>query len=170
MYTGVVAARGDRLQFDQLIAVLRETMEQFPDRRTGQNTHDSMSDVAFSAFSVFFMQSPLFLDFQRQMGRSKGRHNAGSLFGVTEVPSDNHIRSLLDVVPPESLYSVFDEITEQLIGNGITGCVESHHKLGELEQLSLSEWIGKERRTIVYQWIDDVPIRSSEDALLVGWV
>ena len=305
-YTFSVAARGGGLQFDSLVQLLRETMEQFPDRRSGRNTHYSMTDVAFSAFSVFFMQSPSFLDFQRQMGRSKGKHNAASLFGVAEVPSDNHIRSLLDEVPPERLYGVFDAVVARLIDTGtldefrcigndllltldgteyyrsenihcrschithhnsgklsyshmlitpafvkpgrkdvialapefirtsdgaakaeneivaskrwlhrmgerlsplsvtimgddlyaaqpflemvreqelnflcvckpdshkyLAECIESHRKLGELEQLTLSEWTGKERRTSVYEWIEDVPIRSSQDALLVGWV
>ena len=301
-----MTARGGGLQFDKLITLLREKTSEFPDKRTGENTHYSMSDVALSAFSVFFMQSPSFLDFQRQMGRSKGRHNAASLFGVAEVPSDNHIRSLLDEVPPEELHGVFDAVTEVLmknrtldefrsIGNDLlvtldgteyyrsekihcaqchcnhhtngkvsyshmlitpaivkpgrkdvialapefirntdgamkaeneivaskrwlgrmadrlsplsvtimgddlyaaqpflqmvreqemnflcvckpqshkylTECIESHRGLGELEELSLSTWTGKERRTIVYQWIEDVPIRDSADALPVGWV
>lgn len=52
------------------------------------------------------------------MGRATARHNAASLFGVQEVPSDNRIRTMLDAVPPESLYSMFDAVVEQLIENG----------------------------------------------------
>ena len=101
-------ARGDSLQFDELISTLRETVSQFPDKRVGTNTRYLMADFALSAFSVFFMQCPSFLDFQRTIGRSKGLHNAASLFGVTEVPSDNQIRTMLDAVGPESLSGMFD--------------------------------------------------------------
>ena len=78
-----------------------------------------MADIALSAFSVFFMQSPSFLDFQRTMGRTKGRHNAASLFGVQQVPSDNHIRSMLDAVEPESIYPIFDALLDRLGQAGV---------------------------------------------------
>ena len=101
-----------------LISSLRETVSAFPDKRTGKNTQYSITDIALSAFSVFFLQSPSFLDFQRTMGRSKGRHNAASLFGVLKVPSDNQIRSVLDAVPAESLEPMFDSVVDSLIESG----------------------------------------------------
>jgi hypothetical protein len=39
-------------------------VERFPDERTDAETVYSMADAALGAFSVFFMQSPSFLDFQ----------------------------------------------------------------------------------------------------------
>ena len=56
------------------------------------------------AFSVFFTQSPSFLDFQRNLEVSQGCSNAQSLFGMTRTPSDNHIRNLLDPVPPGTVF------------------------------------------------------------------
>ena len=301
-----MAVGGGSLQFDELISSLRETVAQFPDRREGENTRYSMADFSLSAFSVFFMQCPSFLDFQRTIGRSKGRHNAASLFGVAEVPSDNQIRTMLDAVAPESLYGMFDAVVECLIENGtleefrsigndllvtldgteyyrserihcrqchvthhsngkvnykhmlitpaivkagrkdvvvlapefirstdgavkaeneITAAkrwlarmgeylsplsvtimgddlyanqpflslvgeaemnflcvckpdshkylqesIESHRVCGELETHTSSEWTGKEHRTTRYEWIEDVAIRGTEDAMLVGWV
>lgn len=113
-----MADGGDSLQFDRLIVALRDTASAFPDRREGKNTRYDMVDIALSAFSVFFLQSPSFLEFQRTMGRSKGRHNAASLFGVEQVPSDNHIRSVLDAVPAETLYPMFDEVLDRLTDSG----------------------------------------------------
>jgi hypothetical protein len=301
-----VADRGDSLQFDRLIVALRETAAALPDRRTGKNNHYDMVDIALSAFSVFFLQSPSFLEFQRTMGRSKGRHNAASLFGVEQVPSDNQIRSVLDAVPAESLYPMFDEILDRLaatgtlkefrsIGNDVLvtldgteyyrsqrlhcpqchvthhsngtvsykhmlitpaivkagrkdvialapefirssdgtakaeneitaakrwlarhgkrlsplsvtimgddlyacqplltlvreaemnflcvckpqshkylqQCVESLRQSGDTETAQITEWTGKERRTTSYEWIEDVPLRDSADAMRVGWV
>lgn len=77
-----------------------------------------MSDIALSAFAVFFSQSPSFLDFQRQMGRSSGRHNAWTLFGVQDIPSDNHIRAQLDEVDPRHFDRCFEGIVDQLAEDG----------------------------------------------------
>jgi hypothetical protein len=77
-----------------------------------------VEDAALSAFSVFFTQSPSFLDYQRRMQRWRGRNNAQSLFGVHRIPSDNQIRNLLDPVPPETLFPVVAEISEGLYHGG----------------------------------------------------
>lgn len=48
------------------------------------------------------------------MEGSKGKSNAQSLFGVHQMPSDNHIRDLLDPVKPEQVLTVFEEILQVL--------------------------------------------------------
>ena len=96
------------LTFSDVVNQLRTTFETFSDPRTGKNTSYTMTDAGLSAFSVFFMQSPSFLDFQRTMQETQGKNNAHSLFGVFKIPTDNHIRSLLDSVEPTSVYPLFD--------------------------------------------------------------
>jgi hypothetical protein len=96
------------LTFSDVVKQLRTTFETFCDRRTGKNTNYTMTDAGLSAFSVFFMQSPSFLDFQRTMQETQGKNNAQTLFGVFEIPTDNHIRSLLDAVEPTAVYPLFD--------------------------------------------------------------
>ena len=56
---------------------------------------------------MFFTQSPSFLAYQRDMQRREGRNNAHSLFGVERVPSDAHIRNLLDPIDPEHIREPF---------------------------------------------------------------
>ena len=70
-----------------------------------------MADIGMAAFSVFLMQSPSFLSHQRQLceGVGQGRSNCQTLLGMTDIPSDNHIRNMLDFVEPSSLYALFDE-------------------------------------------------------------
>lgn len=109
---------GELLSFERVIAHLRQTAARIPDQRTGTNCHYRIEDVALSAFAMFFSQSPSFLDYQRRMNRRRSQHNAASLFGVAEIPSDNHIRSLLDAVPASSFYPVFDTIFDELAGAG----------------------------------------------------
>ena len=98
---------------------IRATFDGFVDRRRGKNTQYSLSDAALSAFSVFFMQSPSFLDFQRTMQETLGKNNAQTLFGVYRIPCDNHIRSLLDPVAPSSAYPLFHFIFDGLQQAGI---------------------------------------------------
>lgn len=102
-----------------LIARIRTTFREFPDeRRGGNHQRYTVDDAALSAFSVFFTQSPSFLDYQRRMQRRLGRNNAQSLFGVHPIPSDNQIRNLLDPVPPETLFPVVAESGEGLYHGG----------------------------------------------------
>lgn len=100
------------LTFSDVVKQLRTTFETFTDRRTGKNTAYTMTDAGLSAFSVFFMQSPSFLDFQRTMQETQGKNNAQTLFGVFRIPTDNHIRNLLDAVKPEAVYPMFDFIVD----------------------------------------------------------
>jgi len=100
--------------FDSLVAELRKAFSNFPDKRTGTNTRYSMEDVALSAFSLFFTQNPSFLQFQRDMKKAKGQSNAQTFFQIDTIPSDNHIRYLLDEVSPEYMYPVFTYIFDTL--------------------------------------------------------
>jgi hypothetical protein len=94
--------------FTDFLHALRTTMATFPDPRKGKNKHYTVRDAALGAFAVFFTQSPSFLAYQRDMTARKGQSNAHTLFGLTQIPSDNQIRALLDPVPPEVLGAVFD--------------------------------------------------------------
>lgn len=96
--------------FNQLIERWRSVAASLPDRRTGDNCSYTMADLALSAFGVFFTQCPSFLSFQQNMEKAHGRNNARSLFGVTRIPSDNHIRQTLDPVAPSELFGLFDDL------------------------------------------------------------
>lgn len=98
------------LTLSEVAKQLRTTFETFTDRRRGKNTHYKLVDAGLSAFSVFFMQSPSFLEHQRTMQDTQGKDNAQTLFGVHQVPTDNHIRSLLDAVDPAQVYPMFPYI------------------------------------------------------------
>jgi hypothetical protein len=99
---------------EPLLGSLRRCLEGFPDKRRGLNVSYPMVDIGMAAFSVFFMQSPSFLAHQRRFEEGYGRSNCESLFGLSKVPSDNHIRDMLDPASPELLRPVFAEAVEQL--------------------------------------------------------
>ena len=89
-----------RIQFDNLIKSLRTAMSKFPDKRTGKNIHYEIIDAAVGAFSIFFTQSPSFLSHQRLLKSRFGMSNAHSLFKMDTMPTDTHIRDILDEVSP----------------------------------------------------------------------
>lgn len=97
-----------------LIDSLKHCCGSIPDRRRGSNTQYSMADFGLSAFSIFFMQSPSFLSHQRCLQAKRGDSNCRTLFGIDKIPSDNHIRSMLDTVEPQDLFCQFDRILSHL--------------------------------------------------------
>lgn len=102
------------LTFSGMVESLKLSIQLFPDKRTGSNKQYSFEDVGLGAFALFFTQSPSFLVFQQAMQKKKGCNNAHSLFGVEQIPSDNHIRDLMDEVAPSYLFSVFGYIIDKL--------------------------------------------------------
>jgi hypothetical protein len=101
-----------------LIKCLRAVFDQLPDvRASSNNQRYAMADAALSAFSVFFTQSPSFLDYQIRMQQQQGKNNAQTLFGVHQIPSDNQIRNILDPVEPHTLFALITHIGDELYRN-----------------------------------------------------
>ena len=113
---------------NSLLGSLRSCLDGFPDKRRGINTTYGMGEIGMAAFSVFFMQSPSFLAHQRQFEAGHGRSNCTSLFGLSKVPSDNHIRDMLDPAPPTLLHPMFAEAVGQL--ERIDGGLDMFRRLG----------------------------------------
>ena len=109
----------DPLRFDALVDTVHEVLDQLPDTRRGKNIQYAIKDAALAAFAVFFTQSPSFLAHQRTLRQAKGISNAERLFGITQVPCDNQIRTLLDPVPPEELVPIFSSIIHALTRAGV---------------------------------------------------
>jgi len=103
-----------------LIAAIKQTFTSLPDVRSGNGAYQKyeMSDAALSAFSVFFMQSPSFLDYQKMMEKKRSKNNANSLFGIHLIPSANQIRNLLDPVPAETIAPLYRNIFKGLQASG----------------------------------------------------
>ena len=98
---------------------IRSTFERFTDPRQGKNTRYTLVDAGLSAFSVFFMQSPSFLEYQRSLEQRLGKNNAQTLFGLHEIPSDNQIRHLLDATAPGRVQPLFSYLFDALKQAGV---------------------------------------------------
>jgi hypothetical protein len=101
-----------KLTFEELMHQLQLASESLPDQRTGKCTY-TLRDAVLGAFSVFFTQSPSFLDFQRTLEKAKGISNAQTLFNILNIPSDNHIRNLLDPIEASSFNPIYDYVLKR---------------------------------------------------------
>ncbi len=108
-------------RLETLIGHLHEACETFPDNRHGANQTYAMADIGMAAFSAFFMQSPSFLAHQQRLRDGHGRSNCETLFGMSRIPSDNHIRAMLDPAEPALLHPVFGAVLAALIQSGGIG-------------------------------------------------
>jgi len=97
-----------------------------PDKRRGQNVQYDMADIVMSAFAVFFTQSPSFLAHQQALERRQRSSNCQMLFAIKKIPSDNHIRDMLDPVPPQKLFSLFRTALDCLAPSDGEGAQAAH--------------------------------------------
>lgn len=114
---------------ESLIAALKALCATFPDCRRGENTVYDIADIGMAAFSTFFMQSPSFLAHQVALERGHGTSNCQTLFGMTRIPTSNHIRAMLDPVPPERLFPMLGKTFAALEqGGGLDAfrCLDGH--------------------------------------------
>src|SRR4051795_605666 len=102
---------------ETLLHGVRSACAACPDKRRGDLTY-SMADIGLSAFSLFFLQSESFLAHQRALEDGRKTSNCQSLFGMTAIPTDNHIRAMLDPVPPSCLQPAFDQSLDMLRRHG----------------------------------------------------
>jgi hypothetical protein len=102
-----------------MIKNLKATLEPISDPRTGKNIQSEIVDAGMGAFSVFFTQCASFLEHQRNLKRTKGRSNAESLFDLSDLPSDNQIRNLLDPVDAGALQAQYRNIFQALDQTGV---------------------------------------------------
>jgi hypothetical protein len=103
------------LSFDHLQALLHQYTAGLPDmRQPSPNTRYTIQNAALGAFGIFFMQSPSFLEYQRQLNQWQSHDNAQTLFGVQPLPCDNQIRKLLDPIAPHYFAPVFFEVFTHL--------------------------------------------------------
>jgi hypothetical protein len=115
-----MAQKAATIEIPELMQCLRSSLHNLPDeRKPGNNTKYEVEDAVMAAFSVFFTQSPSFLDHQRLMRSNKGKDNAESLFSIAKIPSDNQIRNLLDPVPATTIFMAFQKVYKWLNEKGV---------------------------------------------------
>src|SRR3954451_15430369 len=103
---------------EELLSDLKEVCAGLDDKRVGPGYRYTMADIGLAAFSGVFMQSPSFLGHQRTLAEGHGRSNCQTLFGMAAIPSDNHIRQMLDGNSPAAFDGLFVTAVEAVAAAG----------------------------------------------------
>lgn len=67
-----------------------------------------------SVFACMFFQDPSLLHFQKLLEQKYQRNNLKNIFGVSNIPSDNQLREVLDKIPSEALSPIFKDFYDKL--------------------------------------------------------
>jgi len=103
---------------EELIGQFGIATNQAQDPRRGSNSRYTLEECIKGALSVFMTQSPSFLDFQKTMRGKTGRDNAESLFGMQAIPDEDQIRTVLDEIPPDTFFGVFEWVFNRMVQSG----------------------------------------------------
>ena len=106
------------LKFELILDCIASVFDAQLDKRKAERCKYRLSDAGLAAFSVFYTQSPSFLSYQRDLEKRKGKSNAQRIFGLEQIPTDTHIRTLLDKVDAEALGVVYRHIINSLNAEG----------------------------------------------------
>ncbi len=97
------------LSVDALHTLLRDRFDTIPDTRSPDHSI-SLSDALMSGFALFALKEPSLLAFQDRIKDD----NLRTIYGIQVVPSDTHLRTMLDPTDPESLRPCFTDIFREL--------------------------------------------------------
>ena len=97
---------------DKLLQLIRAGFEKVKDHRAS-NASLSMSDVLMSALAMFSLKDSSLLEFDER--RSKAE-NLKQIYGLTGVPSDTQMRTILDQLKPDEIKPLFKAVFGQLEG------------------------------------------------------
>ncbi|MEQ1878862.1 MAG: transposase [Bdellovibrionia bacterium] len=105
MKTGMSGLSGD-----SLLASIRDHFRTIKDHRDTSRIRIELSDFLMSGFAIFSLKFPSLLKFEQQMREQKYASRLAPIYQLNEVPSDTHLRSVLDEIDPESLAPVFKRL------------------------------------------------------------
>ena len=107
------------LEFSVLLEYMEAAIKGLVDPRHPSNApRYTLKDLVLGALTAFFMQSESFLEYQRQMKSRCGQDNASNLFGITNIPTVEQIRNVLDGIKAQGLFKVFEWVYQALREQG----------------------------------------------------
>lgn len=122
------------LSADAMVALLRASFAKIADPRPGNNTVITLTDALMSAYAMFALKDPSLLAFDERREHETQDHNLRSLFKIQDIPSDTHMRTILDPLKPAELAPAFQDIFRALQRGKV---LESYRYLDEGYLLAL---------------------------------
>jgi len=88
---------------------VRKKAEKIKDHRK-QKINISLPDTLMSAFAMFSSKEPSLLAFDEK----RNEENMKNIYNIKDVPSDTHMRTLLDEVESKEIYPIFNKLFSEL--------------------------------------------------------
>jgi hypothetical protein len=99
----------ESLSANGLFEVVRRGFSQIPDWRE-EIRGISLTDALMSSFAMFSLKYPSLLFFDK----NRDNPNLQNIYGISQVPSDTHMRTILDEVNPEDVRILFKDVFRKL--------------------------------------------------------
>ena len=98
-----------KIKIEQCISLFSEEFSKFKDPRTGISEIE-LKDFLLSAYAIFAFKYPSLLSFQNDMEDEKKFYNLKSLFKVERIPSNTHLRDIMDLLDYKQFRVVFKKL------------------------------------------------------------
>ncbi len=98
-----------KIKIEECLDLLMESFSAFKDPRTGFS-EIPIQDFLLSSYAIFALKYPSLLSFENDMVDEKKFHNLRTLFGVTKVPSDTHLRDIMDRIDSRQFRKIFTKL------------------------------------------------------------
>ena len=85
------------LSLQPLIDGFKSHISDSPDNRRAASVNYQISDAALSTLACMFYKSSSLFKYQRLMQKRQYKNNLQTQFGVTEIPSDNQLSTIIEV-------------------------------------------------------------------------
>lgn len=105
----------EALRLEKILDCIGSVFDNQHDSRNQDKCTYRLSDAGLGAFSVFYTQSASFLEHQRNLEKRKAKSNARNVFGLEKIPTDTHIRTLLDGINADCLGVVYRHAINTLL-------------------------------------------------------
>jgi hypothetical protein len=96
------------LGFTGLRKALSKRFSRLHDHRDSEVVEHRMHDIFMSAFAMMYFQDASFLEFERRLQSSKHGNNLNTMFAVESIPSDTHVRDVMDEVDSSDVEPLFE--------------------------------------------------------------
>ena len=102
------------LSAESLFEKLSDFFHKVADHRSPYRIEILLKDFLMSGVAIFSLKIPSLLQFEEQMRNKKKFSHLEGIFGIKRVPSDTHMRSVVDEISPEHLYPGFKLLFTEL--------------------------------------------------------
>ncbi|AMO55587.1 transposase [Endozoicomonas montiporae] len=104
-------AKQDKILVDRLINTVRQQASLIPDHRPNNCKEKILlSDAIMSGLAVMHMKCPSLLSFEHECKNPRVVHNLRQMYGVQRIPSDTHLREILDPIETDHFRPFFKSL------------------------------------------------------------